>query len=228
MTRKQLKKGFLAMTIAMAMAMTSACGAGSGAAESRENIVSSGAETTGGSTTSGAETAGSASSGAENAAGTTSSTSANVAYTASATAVQAQVSGDMTTFKNTDAYTDWTSEAYTTVTLKGDSAEADSSSVRISGSTVTISQEGTYVLTGTLTDGMILVEASEDSKIRLVLNGASITNADGPAICIESADKVTLSTAENTDNTLSDGASYSDDTLTAALFSRADLVLNGK
>ena len=71
---------------------------------------------------------------------------------------------------------------------------------------VTITAAGTYVISGTLTAGSITVAAGEEDKVQLVLSGVDLTNPDGPALYIKSADKVFLTLADGTENTLSDGA----------------------
>ncbi len=94
-----------------------------------------------------------------------------------------------------------------------------------------ITKEGTYVFSGTLTDRMIVVEAGAQDKVQIVLDGAVINNKNGPAIYVKSADKVFITLKDGTENTVSDGSSYNitddDSTLDAAIFSRADLCLNG-
>ncbi len=96
---------------------------------------------------------------------------------------------------------------------------------------VVISSAGTYVLSGTISDGQIVVEAGEADKVQLVLNGVSITNSDGPAIEIRSADKVFLTLAEGSENMLSDGEAYvladGEDEPNACVYSKADLCING-
>ncbi len=102
--------------------------------------------------------------------------------------------------------------------------------VTVDGSTITVSAAGTYVLTGTLTDGTVVVNAPEDAKVQLVLAGASIANADGPAIQVAQADKCFVTLADGTDNSLSDGSVYADtgeDAPNAALWSTCDLTING-
>lgn len=44
-----------------------------------------------------------------------------------------------------------------------------------SGSVISITAKGDYVLSGTL-NGQIVIEAPEDEKVRLILNGVSITS----------------------------------------------------
>ena len=95
---------------------------------------------------------------------------------------------------------------------------------------LTITAAGVYVLSGDYT-GMIVVEAGEEDKVQLVLENASITNDSGPAIYVRSADKVFITAAAGTVNTISDGSDYTltddDTTLDAAVFSKDDLTVNG-
>ena len=116
------------------------------------------------------------------------------------------------------------------ITLEGSSASCASDSVQIDGSVVTIITEGTYILSGSLEDGMILIDAADSEKVQLVLNGATIASSTSAAIYVRSADKVFLTTATGTDNTLSNGGEYiaiDDNNIDAVVFSKADLTLNG-
>lgn len=98
--------------------------------------------------------------------------------------------------------------------------------ISVSGSTVNITAGGDHTVTGTLTNGMIYVDTTE--KVKLRLNGASITNSNGPAIFFNDADKAYITLTENTTNTLVDGTTYSDENAKAALFSNDDLEIKGK
>lgn len=116
------------------------------------------------------------------------------------------------------------------VTLKGKSASADGDGVRISGSTVTLTGEGPYILSGTLDDGVIKVDASGSAKVHIVLEGASITSSAAAALYIREADKVFVTLAEGTDNLLANGGSFTeaeDSKTDGAVFSRQDLTFNG-
>ena len=128
-----------------------------------------------------------------------------------------------------DAGTPDTSSA-TTITLSGSSASASgsaSSNVKVDGGTVTISGGGTYVISGELSNGRIVVNAPK-ADVRLVLKGASITSADGPAIDIQDAGNAIVVLAKDSKNTLTDGASYaSGQEATAALFSSDTLTVTG-
>lgn len=133
-------------------------------------------------------------------------------------------------FTDRDMDTGYDEEASARITLSGDSASSDSDAVRISGSTVTITDEGTYILSGKLNDGMIVVDAEDTDKIQLVFNGVEITNSTSAAIYVPEADKVFITTASGTENTLSNGGQYTaidDNNIDAVIFSKSDLTLNG-
>lgn len=119
------------------------------------------------------------------------------------------------------------------ITLKGTTASSESKNVEISGSDVTILGGGTYVLTGELTEGSLIVDSADGAVVRLVLNGASVTSSDFSALYVKQAAKVVISTVEGTENTFTDGAAYSEEKPeegkpTAAIYSKDDLTLNGK
>ena len=114
--------------------------------------------------------------------------------------------------------------------LNGDSATASSNSVKISGSTVQITEEATYIISGTLNNGIILVDAEDTAKLQIVLNGVSITNESSAALYILSADKVFVTLAEGTENTLANGGSFiaiDENNIDAVVFSKQDLTFNG-
>jgi hypothetical protein len=103
----------------------------------------------------------------------------------------------------------------------------DSSAVSVDGTAVTILKGGTYSMTGTLADGKISVTG--DDKVKLYLNGVSITNTEGAAISCTNEKRTILSLAEGTENTLTDGGSVedSDDAENAALYAKDKLTING-
>ena len=116
------------------------------------------------------------------------------------------------------------------ILLNGSNASCDSDAVQINGSTVTISKEGTYLLTGTLTEGMILVDATDSEKVQLVLSGVEVSNRSNAAIYVKQADKVFVTLAEGTQNTLTTGGytAIDDNNIDACIFSKCDLTVNGK
>ena len=107
---------------------------------------------------------------------------------------------------------------------------SSSDSVKITGSTATITEEATYIVSGELTNGMIIVNAPDTAKLQIVFNGASITSETSAALYIAEADKVFVTLAEGTINTLANGGEFvaiDDNNIDAALFSKQDLTLNG-
>ena len=94
-----------------------------------------------------------------------------------------------------------------------------------------IKDEGTYILSGEATDISIKVDAPE-KKVQLVLSGLTLNNSQGYAIYLREAKKVFLTLADGTENYISDAESYEitdgDTTVDGAIFSKADLTVNGK
>lgn len=108
--------------------------------------------------------------------------------------------------------------------------ENAASGVYISGNIITITKEGTYVLSGALSEGQIVVDA-DSAKVQLVLDNADITCASSAAIYIKNADKTFITLAEGSENILMNTAEYEaidDNNIDAVIFSKDDLTLNGK
>ena len=121
----------------------------------------------------------------------------------------------------------------TSVSGRDASGEYDASQavVLTSQDNLTITEAGVYILSGTYENQMIVIDAGEEDKVQIVLENATLINENGPAIFVRSADKVFITAAENTVNSISDGSNYTltdeDTTLDAAVFSREDLTING-
>ena len=133
-------------------------------------------------------------------------------------------------FSDRDMETGYDEEKSVNIKLADNGTTSDSDTVKISDNIVTITEEGTYVLTGALTDGMVIVEVKDTEKVQLVLNGVEITNETSAAIYVRSADKVFITTTENAENVLENGGEYTaidDNNIDAVIFSKADLTLNG-
>lgn len=116
------------------------------------------------------------------------------------------------------------------ITLSEKTATCSSSDVQIEDGVITIKAAGVYVLSGTLSDGTIVVDAGDDDKVQLVLDGASITAADYAAIYAKNADKVFVTLAEGTDNSLTVSGDYvqtDDNNVDAVIFAKCDLTLGG-
>lgn len=121
--------------------------------------------------------------------------------------------------------------AATKIALAGQGATVSGEGAAVEGSTVIITAAGTYVVSGELTAGSLTVNAGDADKVQIVLSGASIRNEVGSALNIQQADKVFVTLAAGSQNTLADGASYTlaegEDEPNAALYSKADLTING-
>ena len=116
------------------------------------------------------------------------------------------------------------------ITLSGKTAACNSSNVQIEDGVVTIKAAGVYVLSGTFTDGNIVVDAGDDDKVQLVLDGVSITAADYAAIYAKNADKVFVTLAEGAGNSLTVSGDYvqtDDNNVDVVIFAKCDLTLNG-
>lgn len=132
-------------------------------------------------------------------------------------------------YKNKDLDTEWNAAECYQITLDGDSVQCPDG-VTYADGRITITQPGDYLISGTLNDGCIYIAAGDEDDVRLILNGATISASDGPAIWCESADKLIITLAEGAQNALSDGQTYSDQTddePNATLYSRSDLSING-
>lgn len=108
--------------------------------------------------------------------------------------------------------------------------ENAASGVYISGNIITITKEGTYVLSGALSEGQIIVDA-DSAKVQLVLDNADITCASSAAIYVKNAEKTFITLAEGSENILMNTAEYEaidDNNIDAVIFSKDDLTLNGK
>ncbi|MDR1824031.1 MAG: carbohydrate-binding domain-containing protein [Bifidobacteriaceae bacterium] len=126
----------------------------------------------------------------------------------------------------------WNASDAVKVTL-ADGATQAGEGVKVDGDVVTIEDPGTYYLTGTLSDGRLVVDTDKDGVVRLVLDGVSVTSSDWAALEVKTADKVVIDLEAGSENSLTDGATYAypDEETTepdAALFSKVDLVIGGE
>lgn len=135
-----------------------------------------------------------------------------------------------TEFSDRDTDSSYDDSTATHITLDGSTINIDGDGAAASDGVITISSAGTYVITGDLTDGQIVVAAGDDDKVQIVLNGVTISCADNAPIYVKNADKVFLTLNEETENTLTDGTTYvqsDDNNVDSVIFSKADLTING-
>lgn len=91
-----------------------------------------------------------------------------------------------------------------------------------------ITMAGTYILTGTM-NGRLTIRAGKKDLVQLVLNEATIMNPDGPGVYGLQADRIVLTLAEGTRNSIRDGAAYplDEEGANAAVYAKTDLTING-
>ncbi len=137
-----------------------------------------------------------------------------------------------TTAASEDSDDSWDPSNAAKITLNGTSAAAEGTGISVNGTTVTITQAGTYQVSGQLDDGQIVVNAGKDDLVRLVLNGASITCSHSAGIYAKQAGKTVLILAEGTQNAVTDGSEYlypdGGDEPDAAIFAKDDLTITGQ
>ena len=137
-----------------------------------------------------------------------------------------------TYFTENDVDGDWADNAYTTyITLDGSGGTIDGNVAYFLDGDLVISNGGWYVLTGTLEDGKIIVDAHDSSKVWIRLNGVTVSCSDDACLWVDQADKVFLTLAEDTENSFSSGTDYSEEALAdntgGTIFSHDDLTING-
>ena len=144
--------------------------------------------------------------------------------------VEAGENAESPWFTANDRDGSWRSEGATRILLNGSEAAVRGGGAFVYGKTVFITGPGRYVVSGTLEDGRLVVDANSESKVWVRLSGADIRCSDDACIRVEQAEKVFLTLAEGTVNRL-ETRGFGDEVLAAGvdgtLFSRDDLALNG-
>lgn len=148
-----------------------------------------------------------------------------------ASAVVTENVSDLVTYDDDDYLTEWDEDDATYIELDGSEIQAEGD-VIISDGSITIKTSGTYVVSGELTDGQIIVDAEDEGTVHLVLNGVNITDSDSAPIYVKQAQKTVLTIQEGTENVVTDGTDYVYDDEeaeepNAAIFSNDDLTING-
>lgn len=167
--------------------------------------------------------------------GTKSSTDNVVSSETETNAEETSAQSEAGTFSSADMFTErdlagtYEESEAVYVTLSDDGITGETDGVVIDGQTVTITEEGTYIFSGTLSEGQIVVDA-DDAKVQIVLDNVDITCASSAAVYVKSAEKVFVTLAEGSQNTLRNTDEYvaiDDNNIDAVIFSKSDLTLNG-
>ena len=134
-------------------------------------------------------------------------------------------------FTENDLLSDWDTSSATYITLEGDTVSIKGNNAYEYDGNVVISGSGKFVITGTLDDGYITVDANANSKVWILLQNVDITCSDNACLRVDEADKVFLTLAGGTENTLTGGEELSqealDDGTYGVIFAHDDLTING-
>ena len=169
------------------------------------------------------------------AAGETGSASSTVDSAESTTAVVTESAAIVTSDAPVSAEVD--TDGAAAITLSGTTATVSGSGVSFdeSSGVVTITAGGAYTVSGTLSEGRIIVDAMGEDVV-LVLDGADITCSYGSPIYVYKSSSTTIHLADSSENVLTDGGSYTfadeyssteDDEPNACLYSKSDLIIQG-
>ena len=167
--------------------------------------------------------------------GTKSSTGNVVSSETEVNAEETVAQSETGTFSSTDMFTErdlagtYEESGAVYVTLSDDGITGETDGVAINGQMVTITAEGTYIFSGTLSEGQIVVDA-DNAKVQIVFDNVDITCASSAAVYVKSAEKVFVTLAEGAQNTLRNTDEYvaiDDNNIDAVIFAKSDLTLNG-
>ena len=143
----------------------------------------------------------------------------------------AQQNSDSVYFTTNDQNGNWDTSGATVITLTGDGVTISGKGAYTVDGNVVITNAGYYVVSGTLTDGYISVDAYNSSKVFIMLDGAEINCSDDACIRVDQAEKVFLTLAEGSQNTLTSGSAYCTEALNdgtdGAIYAHDDLTING-
>lgn len=106
----------------------------------------------------------------------------------------------------------------------------DSSSVEVNDNIVTISAEGSYILTGSHENAQVVIDAGEDGNVQLLLSDVSLSNSESAVIYAKQSKNVIITAVDGTLNSLEDGENYIgevDEEPSSVIFSNDDLIING-
>ena len=123
--------------------------------------------------------------------------------------------------------------AATVISLSGDAGEIDGPGASFENGTLSISTGGSFLASGSLENGRILVDTGETKQdVNLILDAVSIHCETDAAIYVERADKTRIYVKDTAPSTLSSGAARTDNLLLteasgAAVYGEDDLEFMG-
>lgn len=135
---------------------------------------------------------------------------------------------------NFDKNNSWT-DSDTAITLADGASKVNGTGAEVNGDAVTVTKAGTYVFSGSLSNGRIVVSVPKTDKVQIVLNGVTVINNETAPFFVESADKVSVTLSDGSVNHFSDtarpipaeGDVVPVDYIGACLYSSDDITFNG-
>lgn len=170
--------------------------------------------------------------------GSSNSSEASAAH--ATTSISAEALSSLDGAYDADDFTDQYDTFDAKLQCKGDTVTVtgNTDAIQVDGQHVTISEGGVYAVTGTLENGQLEIAGSE--KVKLYLDGVSITSEEGPAIVCNNEKRTILSLAPDTENVLTGGSKGGDAALdtdeaestdteaeTAGIYAADSLTING-
>ncbi len=134
---------------------------------------------------------------------------------------------------NEPVYVSYDEDSATKIKLNGDSASVGGSGAKADKNTVTVSDKGTYIISGSLKNGQIIIDAGENDTVNIILDNADIHFSDGPAIYAQKCAETVISLKDGTTNSISDDGEYTasdsddSDVPNAALYVQDNLTVLG-
>lgn len=133
-------------------------------------------------------------------------------------------------FTDRDLKATYDEQSSVAIQLDGNSIHCDSDAVEVSGSTLTLKKDATYLISGSLINGNIIVDMDESAKPQLVLNNAQVTCESTAALSILNADKVFVTLPDGTSNGFTTSEAFENSEtngVDGTVFSNQDLTFNG-
>ena len=134
-----------------------------------------------------------------------------------------QESQSVTSFQ---AQTSYDESQASQITLADQTATVTGLGASFSDQTLTITQAGTYVLTGSGKNIKLVVEAADTDQVHLVFQNLTL-EGEGALLRINKAQEVVISLTEGSQNALTESQASDDEKVKATIHSQVPLTLNG-
>ncbi len=133
-------------------------------------------------------------------------------------------------FSSRDKETGYDADSAVYVSLSDGGSTASGEGITISGGNVTITAKGTYVFSGSLSNGQITVDIDNNEKVQLVFDNVNVANGSTAPLYVKSADKVFVTLAAGSVNSLTNTGAFAaidENNIDACVFSKEDITFNG-